>query len=81
MVFPQQRLPTNKTFKSSISMSVLITDSVETDDALVPDDFILHTNDHVAYKQFGNAVNVDVVHFVILNTLKSYNLVPLQKPY
>ena len=46
-----------------------------------PDDFILHTNDHVAYKQFGNAVNVDVVHFVIFNTLKSYNLIPLQKPY
>jgi DNA (cytosine-5)-methyltransferase 1 len=41
-----------------------------------PDDFILHANDHVAYKQFGNAVNVDVVHFVILNTLKSYKLLP-----
>ena len=39
-----------------------------------PDDFILNENDKVAYKQFGNAVNVDVVHFVISNTLKVYNL-------
>jgi DNA (cytosine-5)-methyltransferase 1 len=39
-----------------------------------PDDFIMHKSDHIAYKQFGNAVNVDVVHFVISNTLKSYNL-------
>lgn len=38
-----------------------------------PDDFILHENDHIAYKQFGNAVNVDVVHFVINNTLQQYN--------
>jgi DNA (cytosine-5)-methyltransferase 1 len=38
-----------------------------------PDDFILHKNDHTAYKQFGNAVNVDVVHFVMSNTLKAYN--------
>ena len=40
-----------------------------------PDNFILHENDHTAYKQFGNAVNVDVVHFVIYNTLKVYNKV------
>ena len=40
-----------------------------------PDSFILHENDHTAYKQFGNAVNVDVVHFVINNTLKVYNKV------
>jgi DNA (cytosine-5)-methyltransferase 1 len=40
-----------------------------------PDDFVLNENDKVAYKQFGNAVNVDVVHFVILNTLKAYNIV------
>ena len=39
-----------------------------------PDDFILNESDKVAYKQFGNAVNVDVVHFVISNTLKVYNL-------
>ncbi len=37
-----------------------------------PDDFIMHDNDHIAYKQFGNAVNVDVVHFVISNTLELY---------
>ena len=40
-----------------------------------PDTFIIHENDHIAYKQFGNAVNVDVVHFVISNTLSSYNVV------
>jgi DNA (cytosine-5)-methyltransferase 1 len=39
-----------------------------------PDDFILHSNDHIAYKQFGNAVNVDVVYFVISNTLSLYNI-------
>jgi DNA (cytosine-5)-methyltransferase 1 len=38
-----------------------------------PDDLIIHENDHTAYKQFGNAVNVDVIHFVIYNTLKLYN--------
>lgn len=40
-----------------------------------PDNFILHENDHIAYKQFGNAVNVDVVHFIISNTLKVYGVV------
>jgi len=40
-----------------------------------PDDFIMCDNDHIAYKQFGNAVNVDVVHFVINNVLKLYGLV------
>jgi DNA (cytosine-5)-methyltransferase 1 len=39
-----------------------------------PDTFMIHENDHIAYKQFGNAVNVDVVHFVISNTLKSYTI-------
>jgi DNA (cytosine-5)-methyltransferase 1 len=37
-----------------------------------PEDFILNENDHTAYKQFGNAVNVDVVHFIISNTLLEY---------
>ena len=40
-----------------------------------PDSFILHENDQTAYKQFGNAVNVDVVHFVISKTLKAYNFI------
>jgi DNA (cytosine-5)-methyltransferase 1 len=38
-----------------------------------PDTFILHKNDYTAYKQFGNAVNVEVVYFVIHKTLTSYN--------
>jgi DNA (cytosine-5)-methyltransferase 1 len=37
-----------------------------------PDDFIMHTSDNVAYKQFGNAVNVDVVHHAISLTLSQY---------
>ena len=40
-----------------------------------PDDFILNENDHTSYKQFGNAVNVDVVYFVISNTLKAYEII------
>ena len=39
-----------------------------------PDSFIIHNNDHIAYKQFGNAVNVDVVHYIINNTFITYNL-------
>jgi len=39
-----------------------------------PDDFIMCENDHTAYKQFGNAVNVDVVHFVINNVLRLYGM-------
>lgn len=37
-----------------------------------PDSFIMPDNDHDAYKQFGNAVNVDVVHFVIQRTLDHF---------
>jgi DNA (cytosine-5)-methyltransferase 1 len=37
-----------------------------------PDSFILHENDQTAYKHFGNAVNVDVVHYVMSRTLNSY---------
>ena len=40
-----------------------------------PDSFILHTNDHTAYKQFGNAVNVDVAQYVIENALKTYGYI------
>jgi len=40
-----------------------------------PDSFIIHENDHIAYKQFGNAVNVDVIHYVIEHTLISYGLI------
>ena len=34
-----------------------------------PDSFIMHEKDKIAYKQFGNAVNVDVLHFFIKGTL------------
>ena len=40
-----------------------------------PDSFQLHESDQIAYKQFGNAVNVDVVHFVMSRVLKIYNYV------
>ena len=40
-----------------------------------PDDFIIHENDHTAYKQFGNAVNVKVVHYIMNETLKVYSMV------
>jgi DNA (cytosine-5)-methyltransferase 1 len=39
-----------------------------------PDNFVLHENDHTAYKQFGNAVNVDVVHYVMMNALNVYGM-------
>lgn len=39
-----------------------------------PDEFKIHKNDHVAYKQFGNAVNVAVVECVINKTLSAYGL-------
>ena len=40
-----------------------------------PDTFQMHSNDHTAYKQFGNAVNVDVVHFIMKEVLKVYGLI------
>jgi DNA (cytosine-5)-methyltransferase 1 len=39
-----------------------------------PDSFIMHEKDKIAYKQFGNAVNVDVLHFFIQGTLDSFSL-------
>ena len=40
-----------------------------------PENFIIHNNDNVAYKQFGNSVNVDVISYIIDLTLKSYCLI------
>jgi DNA (cytosine-5)-methyltransferase 1 len=40
-----------------------------------PEDFIIHQSDKIAYKQFGNSVNVDVVHFVINTVLEKYNII------
>ena len=37
-----------------------------------PNSFKIHNSDKVAYKQFGNAVNVDVIHTVIKATLDVY---------
>ena len=37
-----------------------------------PDTFIMHEKDKIAYKQFGNAVNVDVLHFFIKGTLNVF---------
>jgi len=39
------------------------------------DNFIMDENDHNAYKQFGNAVNVKVVQYVMEKTLKIYGLI------
>ena len=39
-----------------------------------PDSFIMHEKDKIAYKQFGNAVNVDVLHFFIKGTLDYFSL-------
>ena len=37
-----------------------------------PDSFIMPENDKIAYKQFGNAVNVEVVYRVMSKTLELY---------
>ena len=37
-----------------------------------PDSFIMHENDREAYKQFGNAVNVDVVHLIMNKVMQMY---------
>ena len=37
-----------------------------------PDSFIMDDNEHDSYKQFGNAVNVKVVQYVIEETLRTY---------
>ena len=40
-----------------------------------PDTFILHESDNIAYKQFGNAVNVKVINFVCNKVLHAYNII------
>ena len=40
-----------------------------------PDSFILHEKDHQSYRQFGNAVNVDVVDKVMSLVLKKYDFI------
>lgn len=40
-----------------------------------PDSFKIHSNDKQAYKQLGNAVNVDNVFTVIESTFKHYNII------
>ena len=37
-----------------------------------PEEFIIHCNDNIAYKQFGNAVNVDVISYIIDLIFKIY---------
>ena len=40
-----------------------------------PEDFKIHENDRIAYKQFGNAVNVDVIYKVMYETFRAYSMV------
>jgi DNA (cytosine-5)-methyltransferase 1 len=40
-----------------------------------PDSFKIHKNDKTAYKQFGNAVNVDVISYIIDLTLRTYKII------
>lgn len=55
---------------SSYNMSAAGSDYIGQEleiDALLqsfPDDFIINENDHQAYKQFGNAVNVKVIQYM-----------------
>jgi len=37
-----------------------------------PDDFILHSNDKIAYKQLGNSISVHNAHLIINSTLEHY---------
>ena len=37
-----------------------------------PESFIIHKDDKRAYKQFGNAINVDNAHMVMKNTLSNF---------
>ena len=39
-----------------------------------PDTFILHESDNISYKQLGNAVNVEIIHFVIYKVLLEYRI-------
>ncbi len=36
----------------------------------LPDDFVIHSSDSQAYKQFGNGVVVDVLQYIILDIIK-----------
>ena len=39
-----------------------------------PDTFILHESDNISYKQLGNTVNVEIIHFVIYKVLLEYRI-------